>query len=187
MSNEHGQLNRCIHLARRNACFERGLELLCAPTGDMKAEARLTHVTTAVQLLGKAHAHALLAARTKEIRSRENDFIHFLDLVLDAARSIQFMMKHQAHLEREESFLCRFLETGPDQCLLPALHYQRRADDLMQGLWEMFRLAAKPYRKLVDEITDELSNTEKKRYEHAYNLIRPELIRDFPAPNSTAE
>ncbi len=180
----HIHLNRCVHLARRNACFERGLELLCVPTRDLSARNRLEHIDRVVQLLKKANEHAYLAARATDVRPREKDFIHFLELILDAVGSIQFMMQHQVHLEQEESFLCRFLETNSEESLLPARHYQRRADDLMEGLWELFRLVAKPYRMLEDETAQDFSEDERKRYEHAYNTLRPELIELFPGPDN---
>ncbi len=151
------------------------MELLYIPMQDKSIPSKIEHISRIIRLLDKANEHALAAARSGNICSKERAFIHFMDLVMGGVRSIHFMMRHQNDLEEKESFLCTFLGVPLEQCHLPALHYQRRAEDLFHGLWELLRLASKPYRDLHNEMEKKMSADEKKRFDHAYNSLRKEL------------
>jgi hypothetical protein len=91
------------------------------------------------------------------------------------------MTQHQSHLEAEESFLCQFLSAKHDECVLPAMHYRRRADDILQGLWHLLRLAHKPYRELQQANLDSLTDEERARYKKAYQSFREEASTRSPA------
>lgn len=179
MSLLHAHLNRPIHLARRDAFYERAVELLYLPLQEMDTKTRLQHMGQVLALLEVAKKHAFFAARSSQRASREPDFLHFIQLIYDNVQAIESMMRHQAHLEGAESFLCQFLNTTREQCQLPAMHYRRRADDIMQGLWQILRLAYTPYRSLQNEFNREGSDEECKRYEKAYETFREETNRRF--------
>jgi hypothetical protein len=179
MSVLHFNLNRPIHLARRDAFFERAVELLYMPVQEMDAATRLAHVERVLNLLNTAQQHAFFGARSPDATQQEHDFLHFLQLISHNLQSAQSMTQHQSHLEGEASFLCQFLTAKPEECALPALHYRRRADDILQGLWHLLRLAHKPYRELQQKNLAGLSDSEKARYKKAYQSFREELtLRD---------
>jgi len=100
-------------------------------------------------------------------------------------QAVQAMMQHQAHLEMEESFLCQFLNTSSEQCVLPAMHYQRRAEDILQGLWNMLQLAHTPYRALQEANTQSMSADERNRYNKAYASFREEVNVRFSLATDT--
>lgn len=175
MSSLHFNLNRPVHLARRDAYFERAVELLYMPVQEMDANARLSHVEKVLSLLKTAQQHAFFATRSPATPQQEHDFLHFLQLIAHNLQSAQSMTQHQSHLEGEESFLSQFLGAKPEECALPALHYRRRADDILQGLWHLLRLAHKPYRELQQRNQAMLSDSERDRYKRAYGIFREEL------------
>lgn len=179
----HTTLNRPIYLARRDAFYERAVELLYVHTQEMSTEVRLAHMQHINELLDTARKHAFFAARSPQRASRESDFLHFIHLIHDNVKSIIAMMQQQSHLEAAEGFLCQFLNTTREQCQLPAMHYRRRADDLMQGLWQMLRLAYTPYRALQSEFDRAASEEDRKRYEKAYEAYKKETQAD----NGTAD
>jgi len=184
MSLVHNHLNRPIHLARRDAFYERGIELLYMPLQEMDTQTRKRHLYNVMQVLAIARKHAFFAARSVVSSDREQDFMKFLELIHDNAKSMHSMMEHQAHLEGAESFICQFLNTTQEQCQMPAMHYRRRAEDLMGGLWQLLKLAHTPYRSLQNDFNESVPEDERNRYRKAYDSFREESQNRFPAPNA---
>ena len=182
MTSVHTHLNRSIHLARRDAFFERGVELLYLPMQEMDTDTRMAHLRRVGDVLETARKHAFFASRSPKVFAREPDFLHFLELIHDNVQSMHSMMEHQAHLEAAESFLCQFLNTTQEQCQLPAMHYRRRAEDLMSGLWQLLRLAHSPYRALQKEFMETADDQEKERYKRAFASFSEESRTRFPVP-----
>ncbi len=179
----HFDINRPIHLARRDAFFERAAERLYQPVAELDATARLEHVSRVLQLLSTAQQHATFATRSAQATGPEQDFLHFLRLVAGNLRSVHSMTQHQEHLEGKNGFLCRFLNAPPEECALPAMHYRRRADDILQGIWHLLRLAHEPYRTLQQASQKALSPAEQERYRKAYQSFRQELqAAEAPQP-----
>ncbi len=185
MSATDFNLNRPIHLARRDVHFERAVELLYMPIQELDTESRIHHVEKVLQLLRTAQHHALLAAKSLETTQQERDFLRFLSLISHNVQSAHSMMQHQTHLEGEEGFLCQFLSASQEECALPAMHYRRRADDILQGIWHLLRLAHRPYRELQHANSNSLSPQELARYRRAYDSFHLEVNERFVAESNT--
>ncbi|HMP72431.1 MAG TPA: hypothetical protein PKE55_04125 [Kiritimatiellia bacterium] len=175
MSSRDFNLNRPIHLARRDACFERAVELLYMPMQDMSTNQRIAHVDNVLTLLNTSQFHAFFATKSPQSTQEEHDLLHFLRLISHNVQSAHSMMQHQSHLEGEEGFLCQFLDAKPEECVLPAMHYRRRADDIFHGLWHLLRLGHRPYRTLQQANTEKLDAQERERYRKAYKSFKDEL------------
>ena len=65
------------------------------------------------------------------------------------------------------------------------MHYRRRADDILQGLWHLLRLAHKPYRELQQANLDSLTEEERARYKKAYQSFREEMSMLNPTPHES--
>lgn len=183
MSILHFNINRPIYLARRDAYFERAVELLYMPVQELDAAARLHHVDKVLSLLTTSQQHAFFATRSPDAPPQEHDFLHFLELIAHNLQSAHSMTQHQSHLEGEQSFLSQFLGARPEESALPAMHYRRRADDILQGLWHLLRLAHKPYRELQQKNLAALTDEARSRYKRAYRSFREELT-GAPAPEA---
>jgi len=157
------------------------MELLNVPLLELDIDLRLQHAEVILALLKTAESHAFFATRAFGSRL-ELDFLRFLRLISNNVQSIHAMMLHQSHLGGEESFLCQFLGTTPDQCALPAMHYQRRAEDILEGLWHVLQLAHAPYRALQRENLENMSNDERSRYRAAYDSFRHEVTTRYGMP-----
>ena len=182
MSILHFNLNRPIHLARRDVFFERSVELLNMPLKDRDIHFRLQHTEHIINLLKTAELHAFFAARSPSATNQERDFLRFLKLLLDNVQSIHSMMLHQSHLEAETSFLCQFLGASQEQAALPAMHYQRRAEDIFEGVWHILQLAHTPYRMMQQGMFEQMTEDEKGRYRKATASFRDEVIKNRSVP-----
>lgn len=187
MSSKDFNLNRPIHLARRDAYFERAIELLYMPMQEMDTEQRIEHVEKVISLLKTAQFHAFFTTKSPRATQQEHDLLHFMQLISHNVQSAHSMMQHQSHLEGEEGFLCQFLDARPDECVLPAMHYRRRADDIFHGLWHLLRLGHKPYRHLQQSNVQTLAPAEQERYRKAYKSFRDEIAVKFPNPQIAAK
>lgn len=173
-------LNRPVHTARRDAYFERALDLLNMPSGEMDTATRLHHVNHILALLQTAERHGNFAVKSPQATAQERDFLHFLRLIVHNVQSAQSMIQHQSHFEGEEGFLCQFLGVSPEECALPAMHYRRRADDIFQGLWHLLMHARRPYLQLRQSTEATLNAEEIQRYGRARQSAQAEM--DKPRP-----
>ena len=186
MTSNDFNLNRPIHLARRDVYFERAVELLYLPIQELDTNARIQHIDKVLSLLKTSQFHAFLATKSAGTTEVEQDFLRFLNLISHNVQSAHAMMQHQTHLEHEEGFLCQFLSASPEECALPALHYRRRADDILQGVWHLLRLAHRPYRELQRSNSEALGAAELVRYRKAYQSFRNEVMERFLAGPSAS-
>ena len=175
-------LNRPVHTARRDAYFERALDLLNMPSGEMDTATRLHHVSRVLALLQTAERHADFSVKSPQATAQERDFLHFLRLIAHNVQSAQSMIQHQGHFEGEEGFLGQFLGVSPEECALPAMHYRRRADDILQGLWHLLTHARRPYLLLRQATAATLTTDEAQRYTRARESALAEM--DKPRPQS---
>lgn len=180
MKDTHADLNRPVHLARRDVFFERAVDLLGLPLDSVLQEARAQHVSHVLSALRCARQHAIFAGRSGAMTPREKDFVRFLDLKFNNVLSAEAMMQHQAALEESKSALCRFLEAPPERCELPALHFQRRAEDILLGLWHILQSAQAPYRALQQANYEALTPRDQERYLRACRCTRDEAAAMFP-------
>jgi hypothetical protein len=179
MSAEHAHLNRPVHLARRDVLFEHAVKLLGLPLTTQDTATRLGNAEIILACLTKAREHASFALRSHHSLERETDFLHFLELVTDHVVSAHAMIQHQVHLEEEESFLCQFLGVDRQQSRFPAMHYQRRSEDIHHELWHLFGLAQQPYAALRQANIEAMNEEERSRYERAYKNFREEAAAKY--------
>lgn len=187
MSKQHKQhfdINRPIHLARRDVFFERAVELLYVPLQNLSTADRIKSSDIILSMLKTAETHAFFAIQSSGTVTQESDFLRFLRLISDNVKSAHAMMQHQLHLEAEESFLCQFLNATPEQCVLPAMHYQRRAEDILQGLWNVLQLAHGAYRTLQTSNLQKLTEDERTRYRKAYDSFRQDVATRYSVPGT---
>ena len=182
MSTTHFNLNRPVHLARRDAFYEAAVTMMNTPVQALDTLARLNHIEQAQFLLRTSRRHADFAGRSVDATPAEHDFLHFLDLLAHNVQAIHSMLQHQSHLEAEESFLRQFLGANAQDSALPAMHYRRRAEDILQGLRGMLRLADKPYQQLKLSVNSSLSEENLVRYRKAWESFDQEIAARLRPP-----
>lgn len=176
-SNLHLNMNRPVHLARRDAYYENAVELLNRPMHSMDLRERIRHTERALEMFKTAAHHARFAGRSTQASPEEVDFLRFLQLIIDQAESLLAMTMQQTHFVLEESFLGQFLRTQPEQLQLLPGHYQRRAEDIQEGVCHLLQLAYPPYHTLYQANLQTLNEAERERYNQAYESFREDLMR----------
>ena len=188
MAGGYQDLNRPVHLARRDACVEHVVELLYAPRGGAGIRERLRQSDRIVRLIDGARRHAILAMRSNRAPENERAFERFLRLVLENARSVHTLMENQSHIELEDhSFLAQLLGEEQEEALLSALHCRRSAEDMLMGLAQILRMAHGPYRVLQQENVAALRGDDQLRYTQARKSFLDQLEEEYPPEGSRVE
>ncbi|MCF7838382.1 MAG: hypothetical protein K9N49_07100 [Candidatus Marinimicrobia bacterium] len=182
MSQAHLNLNRPVFLARRDVCFEVAVEMLYMPMQEMNLDQRLTHVGAVLGRLLQSLEYARAGVRAGSALPEEQQFVHFLEIIVSHVESAEAMIEQQALLEREEGFLRQFLEAAEEDTALPALAYRRRAEDIFQGLWHLLRMAHAPYRRLQQALRETFTPEVATRYQRAQDRLRQELAASVSCP-----
>ena len=172
-------VNRPVHLARRDAHFERAVELVSRPLDHLSSDQRRALLSLVLECLRTSRRHAFFAM-CPAVSANEKDFLRFLDLKIDTVRSARSMIDHQILLEEQAGFLRNFLRAEPAQFQLPAMHFQRRAEDILHGLWHLIRLAHSPFHALREEARKSFTTEQGERYLRAYRHVREEVEKRFP-------
>jgi hypothetical protein len=181
MNDDIASLNRPVHLARRDACFERAMELLNRPPEGGDSAAQTRRVGRIITLLREASEHARLAARVRKETDQERDFRQYLGLVLRNVESAHAFLDNEANLASDErGVMARFLGTGGDEAALSALTYRRWAQDILMGLSQMIRLAHGPYRTVQQANCADLKPSDQERYQLAHQSFGADLAGRFP-------
>lgn len=183
MSALSANTNRPVHLARRDAAYERAVTMLYMPVSDLHIDTRVRHLEQVIELLRYAVHCAREAIRHTTPIEREKDFLHFLQLILQNVETVHALMRNQAHLEeKEHNFLARFLGAHQDHAALSAINYRRRADDMLQGLWQVLRMSHGPYQEQQALGKAAMSEDESRRYRLAYESFDKRLEKRCGMP-----
>lgn len=165
-------LNRPVHLARRDAYFEHASNQINTPVNKLPTLERIQHTDRILEDLQHSVDHAFLAAQSPDATAAEHDFLRFIRLLQSNVGAVRTMLKHQLELDGAESFLCQFLSVSPHSHLLSAMQYQRRSEDLLDGLWQLLQHAHGPYRQLKEATIKQLPESEQSRYHLAFQSFR---------------
>ena len=176
LNNFHLNVNRPVHLARLDACYENAVELLNRPIHNLDLRERIRHTECALDMFKTAAHHARFAGRSPQASPQEADFLRFLQLIIDQVESLLAMTQQQTHFVLEECFLGQFLKAQPEQLQLLPGHYQRRAEDIQDGVCHLLQLAYPPYHTLYQTNLQTLSEAERSRYNLAYESFREDLM-----------
>ncbi len=158
------QINRPGHLALRDKNYEKTLNLLKYAFGSRPLASRKKLIHEIVERLETAYEEAHFALLGVAGGQLELDFVRFLKMVRDASRSVKHMVDHEEILERDTSFLRRFLRNNPEKIKEFKDAHRLRSEDILQGVKVMAGLTEADYLKLKKVNYSQLSEDEQRRY-----------------------
>jgi len=176
-TNGHLHVNRPVHLARRDAYYEAAVELLNRPFHSMDLRERIRHTERSLALFKTAAHHGRFAGHSPQALPQEADFLRYMQLIIEQVGSLLAMTRQQSHFVLEECFLGQFLKAQPDELQLMPGHYQRRAEDIQEGLCHLLQMAYQPHHDLYEANLNGLIPEERTRYNQAYSSFRDDLRR----------
>jgi len=157
-------INRPVHLALRDKNYEKFLELLKYSFDARSLGSRKKIIDSMVGKAQTAYDEGRFALRGIRGSQLERDFIKFLEMILDALRAVQFMVEHEEILQRDTSFLRRFLREDPRAVSDSKFSHRQRAAKILEEVKIMAGIAEKAYRELREEELKNLNRDDKRRY-----------------------
>lgn len=157
-------INRPVHLALRDRNYEESLRLLKYTFEGRPFASRKKIIYSLIDKLETAYNESRFALRGIIGSQRELDFIRFLKMDLDASLSVKFIVDHEGILERDTSFLKRFLRDNPETLKDFKIFHRRRAENILKGIKFMAGVTEKVFLELKRENFQQLSEDEQRRY-----------------------
>ncbi len=163
----HFELNRPVHLARRDVYFEKAVELLCdlrqSPDGSLATEV----YEQILFMLRTARDHAAFAIRGAGMSGHDKQFRLFINLLVGNVKSVLSMISLKGMIENSQGSSYSFLGVNQASAALQAEEYQRRANDIVRSMQNTVKLAQEPFENLKAENRETATDEENLRYKRA--------------------
>lgn len=166
MNDDPFHLNRPVHLARRDAFYDKAVAHIKKLSVNKDITDQRKTAKQALYLLREARNHAEAANLSEKTSTQNRLFPDFMDTVIDNTQSIIHMLHWQAVVETKDNPLSRFLGSA-DTGAKRAEHYHRCAMKILKGLLVILQQAEKPFRDLRQTSLAKMTFEDKARYEKA--------------------
>ena len=163
----HFELNRPVHLARRDISFEKAIDLISSQQPAFGEGPDVEHYEEVLFLLRTARQHARFAIRNAGRNSHDEQFSLFINLLAGNVKAVLSMINLKGMVERTRGSSFSFLGVNEASAGLQAEEYQHRANDIVRSMQNTLRLAEEPFEKLKTENQASFSKEETLRYEKA--------------------
>jgi len=163
----HFELNRPVHLARRDIAFEKAIDLISRQQLNFGEEMEIDTYEEVLFLLRTARQHARFAIRNVGRNSHDEQFSRFINLLAGNIKAVLSMINLKGMVEGSNKSSFNFIGVNAASAGLQAEEYQRRANDIVRSLQNTLKLAEEPFEKLKTENRASFSEEEALRYEKA--------------------
>ena len=163
----HFELNRPVHLARRDISFEKAVAVIASQQPAFGGGPGVENYEEVLFLLRTARQHARFAIRNAGRNSHDEQFSLFVNLLAGNVKAVLSMINLKGMVESTQGSSFSFLGVNEASAGLQAEEYQRRANDIVRSMQNTLRLAEEPFEKLKAENRASFSEEETLRYEKA--------------------
>ena len=164
----HFELNRPVHLARRDISFEKAIELISRQQPAFGGGLDVENYEEVLFLLRTARQHARFAIRNAGRNSHDEQFSFFVNLLAGNVKAVLSMINLKGMVESAKGSSFSFLGVNEASAGLQAEEYHRRASDIVRYMQNTLRLAEEPFEKLKKENRASFSEEETLRYDKAW-------------------
>lgn len=166
MSADPFHLNRPVHLARRDAFYEKAVQCIRSLPAQKQLSDQCKIAEEALYLMREARRHAEAANLSEKTSSQNRLFVAFMDTVVDNTLSVTRMIRRQTNAAAADNSLDRFTGISGSSAKMGS-HYRRCAILLLKGLLTVLQQAEKPFRNLCQTSLAKMTAVDKARYEKA--------------------
>jgi hypothetical protein len=161
-------INRPVHLALRDKNYEEVLRLFKYALEGRGLISRKKIIAAMEEHIVTASQEAGFAARGIVIQPKERDFVHLLRVLLEEVTAADKIVGHEEILNRDNSFLNRFLAETPGLIHEFLVSHEGRAAGIINGLKVMVWATEKNYLDLKQNNFEALDPDEQRRYNLMY-------------------
>lgn len=161
-------INRSVHLALRDKNYEEVLRLFKYALEGRGLVSRKKILAAMGEHIVTACQEANFAIRGIVIKQKERDFIRFLRIFLEEVTAAGKIVVHEETLNRDSSFLNRFLVETPGLIHDFRVSLEDRAARIINDLKVMVWATEKNYLALKQNNFEALDSDEQRRYNLMY-------------------
>lgn len=163
-------INRPVHLARRDKLYMRARRQLRVQFSGQSLEKRGGNLDMLIYLLEQAKGEAESALRGKSKSVPGWNMFKFLELLCDSAEAACAMVRHEALIVQDRSFLKAFMGKEAQGIMRTEIGYRKSADEIVQGMRSMVAAVDEAYHKLRLIERETCSSEGRERYRRAYRV-----------------
>lgn len=163
----HFELNRPVHLARRDVYFEKAVELIAGQQPQHGSGLSTDLYEHILNMLRIARQHAAFSVRSGAAAGHDEQFSLFINLLAGNVKAVLSMIKLKGMVENSHESSFSFLGDNLASAGLQAEEYQRRANDIIRSLQNTLKLAQHPFESLKVENRETATDEENARYRRA--------------------
>ena len=164
---KHSELNRPVHLARRDLAFEKAVELMSSQQQSFDAAIDIEVYEEILFLLRTARQHARFSIRNSDGNEKDGQFCLFINQLVGNVKAVLSMMNLKGMVEDSGGSSFSFLGANEASVGLQAEEYQRRANDIVRSIQNTLKLAEEPFEELKGENRKTSTKEENQRYAKA--------------------
>ncbi len=176
----HFELNRPVHLARRDIYFEKAADLISAQQQVHGGELLTEDYEEILFMLRTAREHARFSIRHVGKNENDEQFSHFINLLAGNVKAVLSMINLKGMVENAQGSSFSFLGVNQASAGLQAEEYLRRANDIVRSMQNTLKLAQEPFEKLKAENRASSGDEENARYDKAREHFT-ELVKQKPS------
>ncbi len=167
MSTDPFHLNRTVHLARRDALYEKAVRRILHISVRKCPQEQCQLANEAFYLLTEAHRHAEIANLAGKTSTQSKLFEQVLGTLIDNTQSLSRMLRRRLVFGHKDNHLNRFFG-APEIGEKVSSHYIRCAGLILRGLKNIVHSAETPFKELSKTSIAKMTSVDKARYEKAY-------------------
>ena len=168
--NANSNLNRPVHLGRRDVFLEKAIKLFPECLKALPVKKRLGHIDEVLHYVQSALEPATMAVKAERADPQEEALIVFLRLVFCYLHSARAMLQNESQLDNSRSPLWKFLHR--DGKSKSSINFTLSSKQLLQDVAHLFRMAEESFRDLQKKVIDAMIPEDRDRYQRAYANLK---------------
>ncbi len=166
-------LNRPVHLARRDAFLEKAVATFRLCQAERTHRKQILTIDEALYYLNSAVDHSALAANASTPSPMEPPFLLFLRTLLFTLYSVRIIIDNEHALQDRKSPLWQFLHRNGKADA--EVKFARGSEQLLEDVAHLIGMIEAPFRDIQKAAAESFSEQDRARYRRAYEGLQRHL------------
>jgi hypothetical protein len=181
--------NRAVHLARRDALFEKARDMLLECCSHQEKIKKYKAINSLLYLLRSAYEYAFLARKSTKSDSDEDLLLHFLRSILQLSLALKVMLKIELDFTKPSSPLSLFLnaanssensgETGSNP-----LNTSFLSEAMLEKLKNFIKKSEGSFAAIKEKNRKALTDAEVEKYQRSWKSVE-EMLTTTKLPSNS--
>ncbi len=173
MKTTYYDLNRPVHLGRRDAFMEKASEIFHKCLQEVADSKLIQRVDVTLYYLQSAFEHSVLAAKSGQAGPNEESFVLVIRMLVFYLYSVLVVIDNESQLKNKESPLWQFLH-GHGKAHVPR-DVGQSSKQLLEDVSRFLRIAESPYSDLRKNVLERMNDHDRAQYAKAYQSLKKHI------------